>query len=59
LLDDCQLVNVAHLWEQLTGKSLTRSAMERIAHQYRDPDLPFDIVRATYPLIPTINDKLR
>ena len=43
-LDDWQLRDVAHLWEQLTGKALARSVIERVAHQLRDFDHPYDIV---------------
>jgi hypothetical protein len=54
-LDDWQLRDVAHLWEQLTGKPLARSVIERVAHQHRDPEHPYEIVRGTRPLIPALS----
>ena len=54
-LDEYDLSEVAHYWRQLTGMQLSRSLVERVAHEHRDPQHDYDIVRGTRPLIPALS----
>lgn len=53
-LDEYDLSEVACIWNRLTGKQLSRSLVERVAHEHRDPQHDYDIVRGTRPLIPAL-----
>ena len=53
-LDEYDLSEVAQVWEQLTGMQLSRSLVERVAHEHRDPQNDYNIVRGTRPLIPAL-----
>ena len=48
-LDDCQLQEIAAIWQSQIGQSLARSTIENITYQHRDPVHNYNIVHYIRP----------
>ncbi|KIV85569.1 hypothetical protein PV11_01248 [Exophiala sideris] len=52
---DLAFIKVAHIYQAESGVKLSRTIMERIAHEHRDPERPWALVRGVRALIPALS----